>query len=147
MARHVRHHCFRCRTVLADPRKDAFHAGIVFGFIFGEIVPRHLRAGRCGFASQDVASVPQDISFLCSCCSQRLRACNVCAWTFQTQPLGLVSCWQSCLASASSEPDGTDFRHALVLLGCGQEHCEQRMCMARRMDVLFDVKCEDQIRA
>ena len=29
MARHVRHHCFRCRTVLADPRKDAFHAGIV----------------------------------------------------------------------------------------------------------------------
>ena len=29
MARHVRHHCFRCRTVLADPRKDAFRAGIV----------------------------------------------------------------------------------------------------------------------
>ena len=29
MARHVRHHCFRCRTVPADPRKDALHAGTV----------------------------------------------------------------------------------------------------------------------
>ena len=126
----------------ADPRKDALHAGTVFGFIFGEIVPQHVRATRCGFGSQDVASVLRDISFLGSCCSQQLRACNVCAWTFQTQPLGLVFCLQQCLASASSEADGTDFRHALELLGRGPEDCERRMCMARGVHVALEAKCE-----